>query len=154
MIRDDELKDLNTLVKISKLFYDEMNFDDIGYVFDENVIRGSYLKGIMFPKNYVILVHLTDNIIDGVIFCVIQDTTMYFKGKLFAQEIVWHSDPSLNPMKRIKIQKELLEEADKVRLERGCKSFYINSDPRYPALEKLLVKKGFKTVSKYHHKGV
>jgi hypothetical protein len=144
------------ILALGKRCYAEMNFDDVGYIFDEDHIFISISKSINNPK-FVLLVSVNKKQkLDGVLWLTIQDTTLYFTGRKFAQEIAWHSDPDLPSFSRGKIMLELLQAGIKQLESLGIKNMYLSTDldPKFTGVGRYLKKHGFNKMCEYWHKGV
>ena len=150
VVRPLTSQDKQDFLTLSKSCYDEMDFDSMGYEYDKDHISNMY--DMKLGRDMVI--GYFDSGLKGIMVASITDVTAFFKGKLIAQEIVWHAAPSLNAIAKIKIMKKLVVAALEILKERGVKSFYINTDARYKTLNKMLIKLGFTPVSTALYKGI
>lgn len=156
MIRRAEPRDLTMAMLLSKRCYDEMGFDSFGYHFDHDHILSNYRLAISTPEKFIFLVSETHGDIDGIIFCAMVDTTLYFKGQRFAQEVVWHSDPNISSFSRGKVMISLLKAAESEMTRRGGMPFYLSSDVRqkFENVGSYLEKQGYREMCRYFYKGV
>jgi predicted N-acetyltransferase YhbS len=143
--------DVESVVRISERFYDEMGFDDYGYRFDKAHITRSFTRAAANDSSLCFVAERNGAVV-GVILFTLTAQTWYFKDRLTANEIVWHTDPDLTPLLRVKIMKLLMEEALKYLKHIGCKLVIASTPQTAHTAEKILVKYGFSTPQTYYMK--
>jgi len=157
MIRFAVQSDLEEIVAASREFYDEICLDAVGYRFDEPRIRESYQSAIEFKGHYCLL--YTENCkILGLFLFSIRDDNHFFTNKRFASEIVWHSLPSLNTVKRIKVMIKLFEAMEMYAINvRKATGIYVGLDARrdfaHRGINRYLEKRGYGQIVSTYYKG-
>lgn len=155
MIRPAKKAEYAALAALAYSFYEQMDFDRFGYHFERGMVEESFYQNCE-ESDFIVLVHEDAGKVDGIVALAIRDRNLYFKGRRFAQEIVWHADPTLTPLRRARIMLELLDAADAERLRRGVEAFYLGYDirPEFANVAKALEKRGFLPMCGYCYKGV
>lgn len=148
LVRPIEHKDVEQVVALSELCYDEMQFDDYGYRFDKAHITQGFHEAVAQEKHICLIAEDKDTIL-GIIFFSLATQTMYFKNRLIATEIVWHSLPSGSQILRTKVMDKLLKTSLYFLQEKGVKVLFCSSDARFTVPKQILDKNGFKTLSIY-----
>lgn len=147
-IRRISHSDIPEILTVAKRCYDEMDFDQWGYRYDPPQIEQSWLMGVEGTR---LRGYCEDNI-RGLFLLSITDTTAYFKnGPKIAQEIVFHADPTLGMVTKIKIMKNILQYVMEDLAIIGVKSLYVSSDDRFGAISRLIQQQGGKPMSVQHH---
>jgi hypothetical protein len=146
------MPDIPEVLRLSREFYDEMDFDRFGYHFDPVTIEETYRHAVEHPDKFVCLVSERSGMVNGVFLAAVLNRTLYFAGHKFAQEIVWHAKPSLPTTAKGRIMMSLLAVAER-RLS-GV-PFYLSTDirNRFSGLGDWLERRGYKEMCRYWHKG-
>ena len=156
MIRFATLADLEPIVALSREFYNEIDLDAVGYRFDDPQIRESYLKGIDC-KDHFVLLYLEQGELLGLFFFSIREETYYFQNRTYGSEIVWHADPKLGALKRLKVMIKLFEAGEMFMQSRGVKVIYCGLDARpafhHPGIHKYLQNRGYAAMATTYHRG-
>lgn len=155
MIRPAVPTDFEEIIAVSRLFYEEIKLDDVGYRFDEEQIRASYLKGLT-EEDHRVLLYIEDCRILGLYFFNIRTETYYFKDRKYAAEIVWHSLPDLPPGKRLKVMLNLLDAALMFTDMEGVENSYLGLDARKefycPGINRAVMQRGFNHIVNQYHR--
>jgi len=156
MIRFMVQADMEEVVRASRLFYDEIDLDNVGYRFDEPQIRQSYQAAIDFREHYCLL-YIEGGQTLGLFLFSIRSENHFFINKPFASEIVWHSLPSLLPVKRLKVMIKLFEACEMFTNLKGAGNPYVGLDARrefaHPGINRYLVKRGYGPIVTTYYKG-
>ena len=150
VVRRPTLDDVPEMLKMSRVFYDEMDFDKFGWHFDEDVIGRNYIEAILNPEKFIVYIYVKEAI-QGIMFSSVVDTSLYFTGRKFAQEVVWHSDPKLSSFVRSKVMIRLLMATENELTRVGVKTLYVSTDLRdgYSGVSSYLEKKGYTKMCEY-----
>lgn len=155
MVRFAVQSDLDAIVEVSRIFYDEIRLDDVGYCFDEEQIRESYQRGIDKNEHYVLL-YIENCQILGLFFFSIRSEHYYFRNRKFGSEIVWHSLPTLPKTKRLKVMLKVLDAGLMFSDTQGTENFYCGLDARkefyHPGITRALEERGFNHIVNMHHR--
>jgi hypothetical protein len=155
MIRRAEFADIPEMLSLSREFYAEMDFDSLGYRFDADQVADSYRRGVENPDAFILTVAEREGELCGIFFAAILDASLYFKGHRFAQEVVWHAQPSLPDVRKSRVMIELLTAAESEMVRMGGMPFYLSTDTRsrFDGVGQYLEKRGYKEMCRYWYKG-
>jgi hypothetical protein len=150
-IREITHDDVDAVVQLAERCYDEMVFDDYGYRFHcQHIANGFHLSAE--KRGCMCWIAVEKNTPVGIIFFTITDVTMYFTDRKTATEIVWHGDPELPPLKRLRIMRKLLKHAQVELKKMNVKVVFVSTDVRYSHPTTMVAKEGFRLLSAYHTK--
>ena len=142
IIRPIQHSDVDEVVRLVELFYDEMNFDSYGYRFDKQHITKGFHRASNEDSSICYVAEI-DGELSGVVAFTLATQTWCFTDRLTATEIVWHSDPRCKPFLRAKMMNELLRTALLRIKEIGCRLVIVSTPIASAVAAKLLTKYGF-----------
>jgi len=154
VIEEATLRELDEIVLVSKIFYDEMDFEKMGLSWDWITVRERIKGWIKSESAYVGAYKENGNIL-GVGILVLTPA-MYNYNELIATEIVWHSLPGLSSYKRGKIMFTLLDKMIAWAKSKKAKTINLSVSlfKRNIAAAKFLKRQGFLLREFYFNKEI
>ena len=150
LIRLAELSDIPAIASACRSYYDEIAFGPLIGKFDEKH-AGEMLKPCNGPDSVLVIAE-SNGAIEGVFYAVIIRSTMYQKEVPVAQEIIWHTDSTLSPYKRMKIMQAVLEMGEWCLKMKGVALSALGTRLSAPVAGKLLKKLGYSATGLQWHK--
>jgi hypothetical protein len=151
LIRPAQYGDELALIEFSKICYEQMGFDNVGYKFEYATGLRNYWRGITNP-DILILTGWEKGSLVALAVWIMSDKSQYFDNHKIATEHVFHALPTLPSITQLKIMSELEIVSCKRLKEKEVKTVYFSYDLRFPTVGKLFEKHGHRAMAVQMHK--
>lgn len=144
-----ERADIPEIEGICQRAFEQMDYAKVrGYTYSRDHIVDVIERGLQSWRH--ILIKCSDGSrIVGFMAVEVGDFSYISVNFRRANELVWHADPVLSPLKQLHVQKALVLDMTERTTNEGA-TLQIATDIRFPSLARMLQKMGFAETSKIH----
>lgn len=150
MVRLATEADIPEIVRTCRAYYDEIAFGPLKGLYEDEHIYDTFAP--CNGPDSVLVIAAQGPRIEGVFYSLILRSTLYQRQIAVAQEIVWHTDPSLSSFRRMKLMDLLARFAEPHLKKKGAAVSAIGSRLKASVVGRLLETHGYTATGVNWHK--